>query len=76
MQRGSTGNKAVMTQKPPEIIVVDDSADQVSCDGGTGALGHPRVWYSFDAQDQIECGYCDRAFIKKKSVNSNTSMGT
>jgi uncharacterized Zn-finger protein len=48
----------------PEIIVVDDDADEVSCDGGGGALGHPKVWYSFDGQDTVECGYCDRLFMK------------
>lgn len=51
----------------PEMIVVDNDADEVSCDGGGGALGHPRVWYSFDGQDSVECGYCDRLFIKKRA---------
>lgn len=49
----------------PEKIKVDNKADQVSCDGGGGALGHPVVWYSFDGQEQVECGYCDRLFVKK-----------
>jgi uncharacterized Zn-finger protein len=49
----------------PEVITVDASADQVSCDGGGGALGHPLVWYSFDGQSQVECGYCDRLFVKE-----------
>lgn len=48
----------------PEIIVVEDDADGVKCDGGNGALGHPVVWYSFDGQDSVECGYCDRLFVK------------
>jgi uncharacterized Zn-finger protein len=54
-----------MTVEAPEIITVDDHADGVMCDGGGGALGHPKVWYSFDNKDFIECGYCDRHFIKK-----------
>ena len=49
----------------PETIKVDADADQVSCDGGGGPLGHPVVWYSFDGQDEVECLYCDRVFIKK-----------
>ena len=49
----------------PEIIKVAADADQVACDGGGGALGHPIVWYSFDGKDKIECGYCDRVFVKK-----------
>ncbi len=48
----------------PEIIVLDDDTDEVSCDGGGGALGHPKVWYTFDGQDTVECGYCDRLFMK------------
>lgn len=53
-----------MTTEHPEIITVDPGAKDVSCDGG-GALGHPRVWYSFDGRDEIVCGYCDRLFTKK-----------
>ena len=50
----------------PEIIEVSEDTDQVACDGGGGALGHPIVWYSFDGKDRVICGYCDRLFIKKK----------
>lgn len=52
----------------PETIVVPDSADQVKCDGGGGALGHPLVYYTFDGRDQVDCGYCDRRFVKKRSA--------
>jgi len=48
----------------PEVIKVAKDADGVSCDGGGGALGHPKVWYTFDGQDTVECGYCDRKFVK------------
>ncbi len=54
-----------MTVKPPEIIEVDADTDEVSCDGGGGALGHPKVWYVFDDENTVECGYCDREFIRK-----------
>lgn len=50
--------------RSPETIVVDPAADQVSCDGGGGALGHPVVWYSFGKSDVNECMYCDRVFVK------------
>ncbi len=55
------------TIKPPEVIIVDNDVDSVSCDGGNGALGHPVVWYSFAGGDCVECGYCDRAFVKKRA---------
>lgn len=57
----------------PEIIIVDNDVHEVSCDGGIPALGHPRVWYSFDSQDKVKCGYCDRIFIKRNSVHSKST---
>ena len=53
-----------MTTKHPEIFLVPASAHQISCDGG-GAMGHPKVYYTFDDQDEVVCGYCDRLFTKK-----------
>lgn len=53
----------------PEIIMVDDNADGVSCDGGGGALGHPKTWYSFDGQDIVDCAYCDRKFVKDRAAS-------
>ena len=58
-----------MTAKPdhtkPETIKVPKATDEVSCDGGGGALGHPTVYYTFDNTPSVECGYCDRKFVKK-----------
>jgi uncharacterized Zn-finger protein len=48
----------------PEIFLVPEDRHQVSCNGG-GALGHPKVYYTFDGQDEVVCGYCDRLFTKK-----------
>jgi uncharacterized Zn-finger protein len=55
--------------QPPETIVVEDDADEVRCDGGSGALGHPMVWYSFFKEDSVECGYCDRRFVKRRAAH-------
>lgn len=47
---------------PPEFEIV--SAWRVACDGGEGALGHPRVWLSVDRDEgYVECGYCDKLFV-------------
>jgi uncharacterized Zn-finger protein len=54
-----------MIAQAPEIIEVPANTDEVRCDGGGGAMGHPIVWYSFDGTDRVECGYCDRLFLKK-----------
>lgn len=61
----SKASKTMATPSTPELIKVARDADEVRCDGGGGALGHPVVWYSFDGQDEVECGYCDRLFRKK-----------
>ena len=47
----------------PERIVV--TTIKVACDGGGGALGHPKVWYDMADEDFVECGYCDRLFVLK-----------
>lgn len=45
----------------PEIIEVSERS--VSCDGGGGALGHPKVYLSMGDGDFVECPYCDRRFV-------------
>ena len=40
-----------MVVEAPETKVVDTF--RVACDGGGGALGHPKVWFKFQ---QIEDG--------------------
>jgi uncharacterized Zn-finger protein len=48
--------------EPPEVIEVEETV--ISCDGGGGALGHPRVFLTL-REGRVECGYCDRLFILK-----------
>ena len=51
-----------MAVDAPETQVV--TTWKVACDGGEGALGHPRVWLTIP-QDTgwVECGYCDKRFV-------------
>jgi uncharacterized Zn-finger protein len=36
----------------------------VACDGGGGALGHPRVFLAIDPRrGLIDCPYCGRRFV-------------
>ncbi len=44
----------------PETLTV--TSKRVSCDGGGGALGHPRVWLEMGENTFVECPYCDRVF--------------
>ncbi len=46
---------------PPEVIETSDH--RVSCDGGGGALGHPRVFMELGGKPWVECLYCDRRFV-------------
>ncbi len=43
-----------------ETIYVDDRV--VACDGGNGALGHPRVWLRI-VNTQTFCPYCSRVYV-------------
>ena len=51
---------ATTQKKPTEIIHVKTTA--VSCDGGNGAYGHPRVYLKI-LDTQIMCPYCSRLFV-------------
>lgn len=53
-----------MTTPHPEILLVKDSVETIACNGGGGAAGHPKVYYTFHGQDDVVCGYCDRLFTK------------
>ena len=50
-----------MPIEAPEIIEVDET--RVSCDGGEGSLGHPRVYLEMGGENFVECPYCDRKFV-------------
>ena len=51
-----------MTTAVPEIRIV--AGYRISCDGGEGALGHPRVWLQIPTdKGWVECPYCDCKMI-------------
>jgi uncharacterized Zn-finger protein len=45
----------------PEVVTV--RTRRIACDGGGGALGHPRVWLEMGEGAFVECPYCDRRFV-------------
>jgi uncharacterized Zn-finger protein len=59
--------------KQAEIITVPAHADEVACDGGNGALGHPVVYYTFDGGSEVRCGYCDRLFRRGTGAHAGIS---
>ena len=46
----------------PEVIMVH--SHRIACDGGGGALGHPRVFLEMGEGVFVECPYCDRRFVR------------
>lgn len=54
--------------EPVEIIEVEDEV--VACDGGGGALGHPRVFLHIREEGHVECPYCGRRFVLKEGVRA------
>ena len=47
------------------IEYVSKNTDVVMCDGGSGYLGHPAVYFKFGKKKEIVCNYCNKKFIKK-----------
>ena len=55
---------------PTEIIHVDSRT--VACDGGDGALGHPRVFLRIEGS-QVTCPYCSRRFVLNPGAGGGAS---
>lgn len=51
----------------PEVIKTREH--RVSCDGGGGALGHPKVWMDMGQDSFVTCKYCDRRFELEGSAH-------
>lgn len=54
---------------PTEIIHVDDRT--VACDGGGGALGHPRVFLRIPGT-QVMCPYCSRLYVLNEGAGHDS----
>ena len=65
-----------MVAKPREIKIVNDSDAEASCDGGGGALGHPRVYLPFAGKSWVDCYYCGQRFAKSDYETPDKSGDT
>jgi uncharacterized Zn-finger protein len=54
---------------PLETIAVDSPV--VACDGGGGALGHPRVYLNMGDRHEIDCPYCGRLYVLKNGAGGH-----
>jgi len=51
----------------PETEVIN--VWKIACDGGEGALGHPRVWLAVPHDTGVvECGYCDKKYVHENFI--------
>ena len=62
-----------MSIESPETIVVTET--RVACDGGGGALGHPKVYLEMGDENFVECGYCDRRFVLSEEAREARDKG-
>ena len=47
--------------KNKELLIV--SSSNVACDGGEGALGHPKIYLDMGKEKKIVCPYCSKLFV-------------
>lgn len=60
--RATPAKDANMSINAPETQIVTHW--KIACDGGEGALGHPRVWLTIPEDTGfVECGYCDKRYV-------------
>lgn len=41
---------------------------KVQCDGGKGALGHPRVFLNLGDKHAVDCPYCGHHYVLKEGA--------
>jgi uncharacterized Zn-finger protein len=55
--------------QPPETTYVEE--ETVACDGGDGALGHPRVFLNMEGAGHVLCPYCGHDFVLKDGAKAS-----
>ena len=65
----TTFKKALMSNSNDDIMIVMKT--RIACDGGGGALGHPKTYLDMGQDSQVRCKYCDRVFkLDPKAVSA------
>lgn len=66
-------NASNMLKKIPKFEQVLVGSKEVMCDGGGGALGHPKVYLQIDQDSgMVVCPYCSKTYILDKKAKLNT----
>lgn len=56
-----TKNATTLREQDIEYV----KTHRVSCAGGSGANGHPKVYMDMGQADEVECKYCGKRFVLK-----------
>jgi uncharacterized Zn-finger protein len=56
---------------PFETIEIDEMV--TACNGGGGAMGHPRVYLNLAPSGRVECPYCSRLFVNRAVTGAGES---
>lgn len=51
-----------------DVVLVTQK--RVACDGGGGALGHPKTYLDMGVDTEVTCKYCGRVFKLDKDAPS------
>jgi uncharacterized Zn-finger protein len=62
--------RSEIVTEPFEIITVDTG--RVACDGGGGALGHPKIYLNLGDEGRVECPYCSRLYLLREGARADT----
>ena len=49
-----------------DVEKVSLETETICCEGGEDGLGHPAVYYTFNNENKIVCGYCGKTYIRDK----------
>ena len=55
----------VNLENSQEVEYVSKTVNVIMCDGGSGDLGHPAVYFKIDKKHEVVCNYCNKKFVKK-----------
>jgi uncharacterized Zn-finger protein len=58
---------------PAETIYIDEMV--AACNGGSGALGHPRVYLNLAPLGRVECPYCSRLYVNRALAEAGGEDG-
>lgn len=64
-------SKATTAQNLPAPETLEVTSPRIACDGGDGALGHPRVFLTIGAEGFVDCTYCDRRFVLQAGASAH-----